>query len=92
VHAPRWSGERCSLLGDAAHAMMPNLGQGANSPMVDAMVLVRLIAAADDGAGALADVGARYEVIRRAFVRRIQAARRHLVEGRLVAAARASAG
>jgi 2-polyprenyl-6-methoxyphenol hydroxylase-like FAD-dependent oxidoreductase len=56
--------------------MMPNLGQGANSAMVDAMVLVRLIAAADDGVDALARVGARYETIRRAFVRRIQMASR----------------
>jgi 2-polyprenyl-6-methoxyphenol hydroxylase-like FAD-dependent oxidoreductase len=81
VHAPRWSGERCFLLGDAAHAMLPNLGQGANSAMVDAMVLVRLIAAADGGAGAIADVGARYEAIRRPFVRRIQTASR--VAGRM---------
>src|SRR5262249_35744357 len=50
VWAPRWSGQRCFLLGDAAHAMMPNLGQGANSAMVDALVLVRLLAAAGEGA------------------------------------------
>src|SRR5262245_32666550 len=81
VHAPRWSGERCFLLGDAAHAMMPNLGQGANSAMVDALVVVRLLAATGDAAGALDDVGRRYEAIRRSFVRRIQVASH--VAGRL---------
>src|SRR5262249_31955472 len=67
-----WTNEGCFLLGDAAHAMTPNLGQGANSAMVDALVLVRLLAAADDGAGGLEDVGRRYEAVRRSFVRRIQ--------------------
>jgi 2-polyprenyl-6-methoxyphenol hydroxylase-like FAD-dependent oxidoreductase len=74
VRAPRWSGGRCFLLGDAAHAMMPNLGQGANSAMVDALVLVRLLAAAGDDGAAIDDVGTRYEGVRRAFVRRIQRA------------------
>jgi 2-polyprenyl-6-methoxyphenol hydroxylase-like FAD-dependent oxidoreductase len=74
VRAPRWSGERCFLLGDAAHAMMPNLGQGANSAMVDALVLVRLLAAAGDDGDALDAVGSRYEAVRHAFVRRVQRA------------------
>ena len=60
------------LAGDAAHAMTPNLGQGANSAMVDGVVLARLLAAARKEPGALARVGARYEAIRRPFVTRLQ--------------------
>ena len=39
VRCRRWVDGRTVLLGDAAHAMAPNLGQGANSAMVDAVVL-----------------------------------------------------
>jgi len=74
VHAPRWWRNGCFLLGDAAHAMTPNLGQGANSAMVDALVLVRLLRTTLDAGGSLEDVGRHYEVIRRSFVRRIQVA------------------
>jgi 2-polyprenyl-6-methoxyphenol hydroxylase-like FAD-dependent oxidoreductase len=63
-----WSRPPVFLIGDAAHAMTPDLGQGANAAMVDAVVLGRLIAAG----GPLADVGSRFEALRRPVVRRTQ--------------------
>ena len=44
LRVDRWQRNGVFLLGDAAHAMTPNLGQGANSAMVDALVLVNLLA------------------------------------------------
>ena len=69
VRVDRWSRDRIILVGDAAHAMTPNLGQGANSAMTDALVLINLIALAR---GEVAGAAARYEQIRRPFVTRIQ--------------------
>ena len=65
------------VAGDAAHAMTPNLGQGANSAMVDALVLVRLLRRAFEGGESLESVGRAYESIRRPFVTRIQTASRY---------------
>jgi len=81
VWARRWCHPPVFLVGDAAHAMAPFLGQGANSALVDALVLVRLLAAAsnEDPGGDpidLAVVGRRYEAIRRRFARRLQASSR----------------
>ena len=42
---PQWTKGRVTLLGDACHAMLPYLGQGANSAMEDGFVLARCIAA-----------------------------------------------
>jgi len=39
VHQPAWTRERVALLGDAAHALTPNMGQGAGMAMEDAAVL-----------------------------------------------------
>jgi salicylate hydroxylase len=40
---PRWSTNRITLLGDAAHAMVPHLCQGANQSIEDGFVLAVLL-------------------------------------------------
>lgn len=60
------------FIGDAAHAMKPNLGQGANSSMVDALVLVRLIAEMYSKPVDLERVGFEFQSIRKPFVSRVQ--------------------
>ncbi|GAU70569.1 putative oxidoreductase [Streptomyces sp. NBRC 110611] len=45
---------RAALLGDAAHAMTPNLGQGANQALEDAVTLAVLLDASPDVESALA--------------------------------------
>ena len=40
----RWGRGRVTLLGDAAHPMLPSLGQGANSAIEDAVVLAHALA------------------------------------------------
>lgn len=59
VDCERWHDGRIVLLGDAAHAMAPNLGQGANSAMVDAAVLLDELRRAPDVAAALVAYDAR---------------------------------
>ena len=49
-----WHGDRIVFLGDCAHAMSPQLGQGANLALVDAVTLADCIASAPSVAGALA--------------------------------------
>jgi 2-polyprenyl-6-methoxyphenol hydroxylase-like FAD-dependent oxidoreductase len=58
---PRWSEGRFVLIGDAAHATTPGVGQGAAQAIEDAVVLADRLAHAGDHAAALAD----YEAIRR---------------------------
>ena len=63
-----WHRGRAVLLGDAAHAMLPHHGQGANQTIEDAAVLANcLVGAGDDLDGALR----AYERLRRARTRRV---------------------
>jgi 2-polyprenyl-6-methoxyphenol hydroxylase-like FAD-dependent oxidoreductase len=68
VDCERWHDGSIVLLGDAAHAMAPNAGQGANSALVDAAVLVDALAASETIEAALD----AYERRRRVPVRRVQ--------------------
>ena len=70
-----WTRPPVFLVGDAAHAMTPDLGQGANSAMVDALILVRLLKDAE-GRDQVVEVARRYERLRRRFVGRVQSASR----------------
>jgi len=76
VQARSWWRPPVFLVGDAAHAMTPYLGQGANSALVDALVLSRLLAQELQGHGDLAAVGRRYAGIRGRFTRLVQASSR----------------
>jgi 2-polyprenyl-6-methoxyphenol hydroxylase-like FAD-dependent oxidoreductase len=58
---PRWSDRRSVLVGDAAHATTPGVGQGAAQAIEDAVVLADRLAADGDLSAALAE----YEAIRR---------------------------
>lgn len=72
VRLHRWCRPPVFLVGDAAHAMTPDLGQGANSAMVDAVVLARLLAQAGRLEMGLEEVAHRYEQARRSFVWQVQ--------------------
>jgi 2-polyprenyl-6-methoxyphenol hydroxylase-like FAD-dependent oxidoreductase len=48
-----WSAGRVTLLGDAAHPMTPNLGQGGCQAIEDAVVLARVLGGTPDVAAAL---------------------------------------
>jgi 2-polyprenyl-6-methoxyphenol hydroxylase-like FAD-dependent oxidoreductase len=58
---PRWSEGRVVLVGDAAHATTPGVGQGAAQAIEDAVVLADRLARSGDLAAALGE----YESIRR---------------------------
>lgn len=66
----RWSTDRITLIGDAAHPMTPHLGQGANMSIEDAVVLATVLAGASG-----TDLSRRlalYESLRRDRTTRVQ--------------------
>ncbi|MET8505145.1 FAD-dependent monooxygenase [Streptomyces sp. NPDC004787] len=69
---PSFTAGRVVLLGDAAHAMTPNLGQGACQALEDAVVL----AAELDGAADVTAALARYDAVRRPRTTEVAAAAR----------------
>ncbi len=55
VHCNRWHhGDRCLLIGDAAHAIVPFHGQGMNAAFEDCVVLDQLLDEQQDWAGVFA--------------------------------------
>jgi salicylate hydroxylase len=66
---PRWSRDRATLLGDAAHPMLPFLAQGAAMAIEDAVVLADLLAKGGEPEAALA----AYERARRGRTAKVQA-------------------
>lgn len=74
VDCPHWHKGRVVLLGDAAHAMAPNLAQGASSALADATVLAWELMQPGTQAEALR----RYEERRRSAIRVVQRMARRL--------------
>ena len=66
-----WTNGRLALLGDAAHAMLPHVGQGANQAIEDGIALAVLL----EGCDAAAAPGAlrQYEAFRRVRTEVVQA-------------------
>jgi 2-polyprenyl-6-methoxyphenol hydroxylase-like FAD-dependent oxidoreductase len=69
---PRWSFGRVTLLGDAAHPMLPRGSNGAGQAILDAICLAEQLAARGVGPEALAD----YDAIRNAATAKVVLANR----------------
>jgi salicylate hydroxylase len=67
---PTWTKGRLTLLGDAAHPMLPHLGQGANQSIEDGMALATILARSDRATAPAALVA--YEGLRRERVASVQ--------------------
>jgi salicylate hydroxylase len=68
---PRWSWRRSTLVGDAAHPMLPFLAQGANQAIEDAVALAACLRGAASG-GDVEHALCRYEAMRRPRTEEIQ--------------------
>jgi len=67
---PGWSKGRLTLLGDAAHPMLPHMGQGANQSIEDGMALATILSRADRNSAPTALLA--YERLRRDRVAEVQ--------------------
>lgn len=67
---PTWTKGRLTLLGDAAHPMLPHLGQGANQAIEDGMALAIILSQTDSAA--IPSALLAYEKLRRERVAEIQ--------------------
>jgi 2-polyprenyl-6-methoxyphenol hydroxylase-like FAD-dependent oxidoreductase len=67
---PTWTKGRLALLGDAAHPMLPHLGQGANQSIEDGMALATILAGANWKTAPAALLA--YERLRRERVAQVQ--------------------
>jgi salicylate hydroxylase len=67
-----WSTSRTTLLGDAAHPMLPHHGQGANQAIEDGVALAICLEEAAPGADGIAAALRRYEETRRPHTTMVQ--------------------
>jgi salicylate hydroxylase len=66
----RWSKGNLTLLGDAAHSMLPHMGQGANQSIEDAVALATMIDGVDTAG--IPEALQRYESLRRDRASQVQ--------------------
>lgn len=71
---PTWTNGRLALLGDAAHAMLPHLGQGANQSVEDGAALATILEHADPRR--IPEALKAYENLRRERVAEVQSGAR----------------
>jgi len=87
VHQAAWTRGRVALLGDAAHALTPNMGQGAGMAMEDAAVLAEELSRAARGETDVPSALASYVTRRRPRVETIVRLSREIgEEGQLTGA------
>lgn len=79
----RWSSGHVAIVGDAAHAMTPQLAQGAGCAMMNALGLA--VAVADAPRGAIAKALEAWEARERPLTDHTQASAAHLAETRALA-------
>lgn len=65
--SPRWSSNRVALVGDAAHVMTPNMGQGACLATEDAFILCVLLRQNWDEPDGHVEAFYQYEFVRKKF-------------------------